>query len=432
MRRISPILLVAFGVDLAFGVAHLVQRLTLTRDHYFDGVDRWGMAGSGVWAMFAVMVGVGLFDLAGRLTGRAAVGARVAGIAVFASFALGMTVNILNIFDLLPHEQWVWQVDQYLFWAIWTIAAVGLLLASPARLLAIAAFAVCMLVHPPPFLGEVMFKGFGILGAEILYGGLALAHTAAMLVLVSDASDGAAPQRHDLAVKGFDRAAGALWLRVVAAAFAMMFGLMSAASAANGSFAIMKFTMIGGLVINLASFLVFGLGALDVARSALDGVARYAVAIAGAASLWCAGVMLGQIPYLYQVLYGHESFASSHQEERMQALTVAMPLVGTLSCAIFAGVMAAFARARGDEALAGRASSAGTTYVLLMLASIGIQSFLFEKATSLSGMIGMMLVAAGCALAAQMILSKVCRAASFSLESAPGLPTAVAKINDPT
>jgi hypothetical protein len=31
-----------------------------------------------------------------------------------------------------------------------------------------------------------------------------------------------------------------------------------------------------------------------------------------------------------------------------------------------------------------------------------------------------------------MILSKVCRAASFALEAAPGLPQATAKINDPT
>src|SRR5262249_38234938 len=135
---------------------------------------------------------------------------------------------------------------------------------------------------------------------------------------------------------------------------------------------LIKVVTLGGLAINMISFAMVGAGALGVARSAVDGISQYAVIACGAASLWCAAVMLDQVPKYYQVLYGdHGSFGGA---EEIQALSVTMPLVATLAGAVFATAIAMYARTRGHQDLATRASGTGVGYLLLMLASVGIQS----------------------------------------------------------
>jgi hypothetical protein len=206
--------------------------------------------------------------------------------------------------------------------------------------------------------------------------------------------------------------------------------IMAVSSRGSGGAGMMKLSLFGGLLVNLVSFVMFGLGAIGVARSAVDGVNRYTAAVAAAASLWCAGVMLEQLPRFYKILYSSDygSWGGS-SAEHLTALSVALPVIGTLAGAVLAAVITGFARARNHEALTSSAGAAGVGYVLLMLASVGIQSFLLEKATSEGTLIGMMLVAAGCGLAAQVMLAKACRAASTSIDAEPGLPQA--RINDP-
>ncbi len=435
LRGVPPLLLTAFAIEIAFVLAHLVQRAIASSERYYDGLDRWGMASHGVWAVFTVMVSVGLFDLSRRLVGRAAIATRVAGIAMASVFALATILDALQTFELLPRDRWFFTLEGYVFWAVSTASTIALAIAAAPRdrVRAIAATAICLIAYPPAILGEATYGalGLGPRAAHIFYACLQVARLIALLVLVVGATDRVAAPRQELAAQGFGQTASALWLRVIAAATAMVFTLAAVATVGRGSFAIVKFAMIGALAVNLISFAMFGLGAMRVARSELDGVPRYAAALAGAASLWCAGVMLEQLPHFYDILYHRDSFGSSGQE-RLQALSVAMPIVGTLSCAVFAGVIAAFGRARNDEMLGARARGAGTAYVLLMLSSVAISSYLVEKAGTQSAMIGMLIVAAGCGLWAQLVLAKVCRAASFVLEMEPGLPQATARLNDPT
>ena len=221
-------------------------------------------------------------------------------------------------------------------------------------------------------------------------------------------------------MRGFALAAAGLTLRVVAAGVSVVLALAAMSAA---SFSIMKFALFGGLAVNLVSLGMVGIGALQAARSALDGMPRYAAALAAVGSLWCAGVLLEQLPQLYQLLYGDRGGG----EDRLQALSIAMPIVVTISGAVLAAAIAGLARARNNQELARRAGSAGMGYVVLMLASVGIQSVMVEGAGQ-GGAVFILFAVAGCALVAQLMLSKVCHLASESVSQEPGLPRAVATL----
>ena len=439
-RNTPPILLAAFGLDIAFDLTHLVQRLSVSSEHDFDRVDRWQLAANGVWALFTVMVAIGLFDLARRMTGRAAVGLRLAGIMFAVHFVLGHVMNLVFAFEL-GGSRWLWKVESYAFWGLVTIAALALAAAAWRRrpALAIGGLVLCMLTRPPEILGELLFKplDLGFTGAHVMYTTLGIVHAIAMVAMVIAASEGVAQRRRELASTGFSLASSALTLRVVAAVAGVILALLAVAAASSrsggsGAEGIMKFAMFGGLVVNLASFAMFGVGALRAARAELDGVPRWTAAIAAAGSLWCMGVLLQQLPTYYQILYGHGDRGSTAQSQ-LTALTVAMPIVATLAGAVFAGVIASYARLRANEDLVSRASAASIGYTLLMLASIGIQSFMLENARSISGVIGLMVVAAVCGLVAQVMLARACRSAAILVDDEdPSLPKAVATISDPT
>ena len=431
-RNTPPILLTAFALDLVFTAAHVVSRLVQSGERDYLAVDRWDMASTGMWAAFVVMFCIGMFDLASRLTGGAAIAARVASLAYGAMFATSTLLNVLSVLELLPHGEMIWKVEQYTYWGLGTCVAIALAFAASkrSRAAAVVGFALSMVARMPGFLGEPLFQALdlGPRATEIVYTVLGILHTIAYLVLVIAATDGVEVPRRELATRGFGLAASSLTLRVIAAAAGVVLVVMAVSSRGEGGASLIRFGMIGGLLVNLISFAMFGLGALRAARSALDGIARYTAAVAGAASLWCAGVMLEQLPQFYQVLY-HQGHGSSGAE-RLQALSIAQPLVATLAGALLAAVISGFARARNDEPLTTRAGAAGVGYVLLMLASVGVTSFLLETARSQGMLLGMMLLAAGCGLAAQVMLAKVCRSASASIDVDPGLPGA--RISAPT
>ena len=435
-RNTPPILLVAFALQLAFSLVHLGVRMAESADRSFEDVHRWDLASNGIWALFAVMVCVGLFDLAARRTGGAAIGARVAGLAFVSLYALGVALNALFVFELMPHGEWIWRVEQYVYWTVNTAAAIGLAVAGAPRARALmgVGLALCLASRLPPVLGEAIFGGMdlGRQGAELVRYAFGLVHTIGLLLLVVAATDGVAAPRRELAARGFGLAASALWLRLIAALVGVLLTVVAVSSRGDGGVGAIKLAMFASLVVNLVSFAMFGLGALHAARSAIDGVSRGGAAIAAAASLWCAGVMLEQLPQYYKILYGGDAFGGSSSRDHLQALSIALPIVGTLAGAALAAVIAGLARARNDAILTTSAGSAGVGYTLLMLASVGITSFLLEKADSAGGAIGMMLVAAGCGLAAQVMLAKVCRTASTTIDHDPGLPQATAKVSGPT
>jgi predicted Co/Zn/Cd cation transporter (cation efflux family) len=157
----------------------------------------------------------------------------------------------------------------------------------------------------------------------------------------------------------------------------------------------------------------------------VPGLNGYLVAIAGAASLWAAGVTLAQFPHLYRMLYAGDSmFSGDNEREMAQALAITAPLVVTIGTALMATALSRLAAFRGDAKLHTDAHSWGVGFVLLMLVAIAIQSWALPKAESLSSLAMMMLFAAAAGLFATILMARLLGSGADSLESDATLPTA--------
>ena len=166
-----------------------------------------------------------------------------------------------------------------------------------------------------------------------------------------------------------------------------------------------------------------------IARGALGAMVAEIPAVplvlAKAASLWCLGVTLAQLPYTYRMLYAAEEYGyGSAARDYVQALSVIAPIVAIAAIAAVARAIAGFAARRGLEQLRFEAQSKGVGFVTLMLASIGLQQWLLPQMTSEGSLMFMMLGAAVCSLWATVLMARLCALTADSLQAEPGLPTA--------
>jgi hypothetical protein len=431
-RKMPTVLVAALALAIAFSVVTLIMQLVHSEPPSYEHVDKWRLAKSGQWFMTTIMFAFGCRELSDRIVGRAARATRVAGRLFGVDIALQLVWMIVFTFRLGPQEEWFYSLESYTFWGISSAISVALFVAAVGRTrgLAIGGLVVCLIARSPQFLRAPVFAGLHLelRGLTIAWEIQSLIHVAGLAMLLVAIAPDEAARRPSIAAKGFSDVANGLWLRVIAAVVGALFTLFAIGMKGESGYQLVKVVTFGGLAINLISFAMVGAGAFGVARSAVDGVSQYATIACGAASLWCAGVMFDQVPKYYQVLYGdHGGIRGS---EEIQALSVAMPLVATLAGAVFATAIAMYARTRGNQDLAARANGAGVGYLLLMLASIGLQSQLLEQARSQGDAIVVLFAAAGCGLVAQMLLSKVCRRASEAIAADPELPTA--RISEPT
>ena len=431
LRKVPTILLAAFALELAFGLVALVMHLSGPAMPDWEGVGKWQLANQGSWLMGSILLAVGYRDLSDRVWGKAQRAARIASGFAIAMVALELVWMAVFAFDLGPRAEWFYLAENYVFWVATMGIVISLFVAGMQRdrALATAGLVIALVVKLPPHVAHALYKGLdlGWRGQQALGVALSLIYLLGVALMVVAAQAGEAAKRDQVASQGFTGTASGLTLRVIAAVVGMVLTLMAFGMGQEPAFKIVKFVLISGVLVNLISFAMVGVGTINVARSSVDGIAPYAALASGAASLWCAGVLLQQLPNYYHVLYGDSG--GSRGQATMEALSVAMPIVAALAGAVLATVIAGLARTRGDEDLAARASGAGVGYVLLMLASIGIQTYLLKEAKSQGSAIGMMIAAAGCALAAQVILAKVCRGAALVVSAAPELPTA--RLNEP-
>jgi hypothetical protein len=113
--------------------------------------------------------------------------------------------------------------------------------------------------------------------------------------------------------------------------------------------------------------------------------------LAGLLALWSAGIANMQLPQMYTVLYGGEDYG--HYGAEMMELAAVVPLVAAAALAVLAATIGAFANKRSLEDLRVHASGKGVGFVALMLASVGITTWLLPKAGSISGFVTMSLCA---------------------------------------
>lgn len=427
VRALPPALTLAFVVWLVMMVVRFVYLLS-TKEPW--GAIRFNLVNEGTGLAAAVLAMLGAFELAGRLTGREALGTKIAAIGFAASLAIDVSYGGLNFLDKAWEHEWVYKTFDYAFFTSWLAVPIGLAIANwrGKRELAIFAVLVSLLTWPPPFLAKAMYSWLpdGTTGWTIEVALRAVRIAVLFAAFAAIARPSASGDR-SLAASGLRTAAKALWLRVIAAVAVVLLTLMViGGKGSKGSLDILKLAMLAGGVINIIALAQFGVGAARAARAGVADLARWPILVGASASLWATGVTVGQFPWLYKMLYknGESGFMGRDAQEMAQALAVAMPVVVTVGVALVAIAINGFAAKRGNDDLRGHAQAKTAGFVALTLVGLAIQLWMLPKASSLGSFAMLSLLAAGSALVGTVMMAKLLGLAADALESEPGLPTA--------
>jgi hypothetical protein len=423
-KALPPVLLGAIALSF---VAAAVELVWMFAEPAFDASTKWMLTLRGLHTAADLLAIAGCIELGDRLAGTARRAVRAAALAI----AIGMVMWMVWdwIFVLREHYERTLS-DQILHWvglAMRLAPTVALAIAAwPRRAFAIAGLVLGALPVVADIFQESIVKalGEGGSGFKVFFSLSMLMDAASFTVLAIGAASGATSPDNQRAVTGLWRIGGALRVRVVAALVGSGIGLLVAISShgGEGSVGIMKLAMIGGLAINIVADFMLVLGAALAARAALPVLPRWPLVAAAACVAWSAGVMLDKLPHVYRLLYGDHS--GSDGFEYLAVFGALVPLVELAGIALVAGTISAFANRRGDQELATHASGKGVGFVVLMLAGIGITTWLIPQAKSESGLLVMMLCALTAMLAAMIMMARLCKLASEAVDREPGLPAA--------
>ncbi len=429
VRTLPAALTLAFAIWFVMMGVRVVYLLTVKEPW---GAIRFNLISEGTGVAAEVLALLGAFELARRLTGRAALGIKLAGIGIACAFAINVLVGATNLVEDVWKHAWLFKAFDYALFAAWLLVPVGLALAhwDKRRDFAGAVILVSLLTWPPPLLAEAMYgwlpEGKTGWAITMLLRGVRFA---VLLAAFAALARGAASTDHALAARGLRTAAKALWLRVVAAVGVVVLTLfVIGGRGSQGSLDVLKLAMVTGAIINIIALAQFGFGAARAARGAIADLGRWPLVVGGGAALWATGVALGQLPWLYKMLYkGGAGFGGRDAQEYAQALSIAMPLVVTVGVGVIAVAIIGFAARRGNEPLREQAVAKGVGFVAMTLVSIAIQAWMIPKAmkaASLGSFMVLSILAAAAALAGTVMMAKLLGHAAHALEAEPGLPTA--------
>lgn len=174
---------------------------------------------------------------------------------------------------------------------------------------------------------------------------LYLARLAVLAAIAAALSTGAATPEPERAARGFRGAATALRLRAIATALGVVMSSVTSSQPTDGLVAMVKYSVVAAPAVNALAFGWFALAMLRAARSALDGLSSWRLAIAGALALWSGSIALTQAVYMRALVYqGHVDDAQIVDE-----LTLAVPLAASCGAVLVVAAIVKFARRRGLE-----------------------------------------------------------------------------------
>jgi hypothetical protein len=418
-RRIPPVVLV---VAVASVLLRALEFVYVEADtEYYRAWIKLDLATSAQSFATVLLLAHAAGEVAARSTGQVRLGMRISMFGSLAVAASWIVVLALSVKDI-PSTESGFMIEVYVYWVLQLAVVGGLVIAAgPSRGAVLACLALWLVVALPPHLAQKLDRwlDLGLAGSKLkvtLEVALRLGVIAVLFGLTPRREEAPAPAA---AIAGFRRAANGLWLRVLAAAVALCVGFMAVASESIG---LVKFSLFAGVVINLIGFAMFTYGALEAARSALSDMPRVALAIGGTATAWCAAVFVMRGPALYVLIAGDES-GRTH-DGTLYALETALGFAAAIGGAIVASAIAGFANRRGNLPLASRATSTTIAFVVLNLLSVAIGTWVIEKETSSGSLLTMTVTMLGCLLAAQVVLAKLCHAASEAIDTEASMPVA--------
>jgi hypothetical protein len=423
-RAIPSFVWVAVIATVALHLAEMAMLVAKT-DWLWLGM-RVQLATEAMGPVMGIVVGLAIAHLGRRLTGAAAIGARIAAWAIAVSIGLYLVRAVYEAFDQ-PYDRDLYEVFWYAKWIVGLTVTIGLIVAARnSRTLMIVGGVLALLVNLPPIAWEKLseaMRGEEHNWIEALDMLVIACGASGWLILLHGAARTETPLP-SLAIRGFRLASRGVWLRVIAAIAGVCVTFMMF-TANHGSGKGIQTALLAALVVTMLSFAMFGIGAIQVACAKLDGMPRFALGLAGVLSLWCAGLMSFQGRWF---LRWTSMRSALFDDNFIGSFSIALPLVGTLAAALLAGGVAVFANAKGDAGGLGRqARSAGIAIVCLMVFGLVAQYGLIRAASSALGAAMVMLLAAVCVLIAQVALAQLCSAASNAIESEPVIPTATVR-----
>lgn len=412
-------ILIAFAIEVAFSVVRVAMP-----EGYFAS-EKYFLVITGIYASSALLITMGLGDLVRRLPQRRARGAQTAMIGQAMFLALILAGGLLNLAgtNFGDRIELVWKIQSYGFLAAYLTSAAGLIIAAggfdrvAAPAIALVVFSV--LLAAPPFLARELWDFFGP-NYRYVYPLVGVGQLALAMYLIRKAAGWSTRDLPAQPTAPFALLGSALRARVIAMVFLVLFTLFAVGGRSLGA---IKVAMVGAPLINMAALIVFAIAALRAGRG-LDRKLQLGFNVAGAASAWCAGVLSMQIPALYQMLGGgRESYSSERSAETAQALAIVMPVVATLGVVAALLAVGAHVRRIGHEEIAAAIAPRTTAFVILMLTSVIVQSYLIEKATSRNDLVAIGFIASAAGIAALLVAASTFKRASEAT-STTALPTA--------
>jgi len=444
VRRLPPAFVLALlvqGLIVAARLAFLASGST-----WWMTSASWALTSQGVSFVTLSLLAAGAFDLARRTSSPAADAARIAGI-VFTT-AVGMSVAgiLLHYFQMTrtdgaPPIEVLYDIESYA-WSLLMIGGIAALVTAGdgwRRVPALAGVAMVGIVisRAPPVLGtplyEALYGALGRAGASMVFSLSWLAALGAVAALIAGTEKAEPAEDGPACERGLRRTSSALWIRVIAAALFVAIAMFAMVGRRGGGAAsVAKFLMVAGPALNAFALGSFGFGAFTAARSGVRDFSSYALYGAGALSLWAAGAMLTQLPWLYQRFYRDDrgSFGGDHGSRMVETLTLGIPLVAGAGVVALTIAIAGFARRRDLQDLRDQTSARAAAFVVLIIASLVIVQYGLPKARSEGMFLAMSFAAAGAGLCAIAMMAKLCSLAADAVRQAPGLPTATLRPPD--
>lgn len=429
-RAIPPALVVALVAWIGFMGFRIAYILGKSGDVPWS--PRLGLAGDGIAMACYSLALLGALELARRSAGRLSLGAKIAAAGFALGLALELGTTLLNVDPDIWQKKWLGTALQYSYWASWATIGAGFAWAAweEHRALSIVGLVIAVLGDPPPFIAEPIFHALNLgyksyLGVDST---LRIVGTVVILVLAAAVSRGETPTDRTAGAEGLRLAARGMWLRVIVACSIVLITLMAMSSARSGGgkglLEMLRFMMMAGAVATTLAFAMFGLGIARTARATISDLPRYPLALSAAGSLWCCGVELSKLPFIYRMLYKNDRYSGYGDTDYMGAFALTEPLVAIAAVALVAIAIGKFASDRTTIALQSEAQGKGTGIVFMMLAALAIQNWMLPKAQSQGSMMMLMLLAAVAGLLAVVMIAKLCASAADEINREPGLPTA--------
>jgi len=431
LRGLPPALLLAFAGWFGWQIANVIFLLTVKESW---SAVRFHLVNEGLGFACESLSLLGALELARRASGQVALGLKIAACGFAGALLVNTGWGFVQFKDNLWQQEWIYKAVDYAFFVVWVVVPIGLAIANwrERRELAIAIVIVSLLTWPPPFLAKAMYSWMPSgKSSYVIDGALRTVRFALFLVGFAKLPQVGAVVDRIAAASGLRLAAKSLWLRVIAAISLVLLTLMLVAGRGSKSglevFKLATFTV---LIVNIIAFAQFGAGALRTARASVADLGRWPFALGGAISLWAAGVTLGQMPWLYRMLYKGDSssFGSENAMQYAQALAVALPILVTGGIALLAVALAGLGARSGNEDLRGQAQAKGAGFVTLTLVALAITQWMIpeamKKATSAGGFMMLSVLAALSSLFAIVMMAKLLNAGADALEAEPGLPPA--------